>query len=230
VFTANAIYNLPFHGNRAVSGWQVSPIISRFIGLPINVQNMLFFYQSNIGGSVEGERPSKVPGCNPMTGKVHSMWFNPACFVEMPYGTVGDAGRDSVPNPNFFNWDFSVMKNTKITERVSAQFRAEFYDILNHPNFSLGQQQYLLSTTETLNAASNPNYSQINNPAAYVLPSASNPAGGAICNPAGAPAGGGIATVPANGVCYEGTTAAGGTYPPTLGGNREIQFALKITF
>jgi hypothetical protein len=230
VFTANAIYSLPFHGNRAVSGWQVSPIVTRFVGLPINVQNMLFFYQSNIGGSVEGERPAAVPGCNPMVRKVHSEWFNPGCFVEMPFGTIGDAGRDSISNPNFFNWDFSVMKQTKITERVSAQFRAEFFDILNHPNFNLGQQQYLLSTTSTLTPIGNPNYSQLNDPGAYELPTASNPAGGAICNPAGAPAGGGIAPVPGNGVCYVGTTAAGATYPGASGGNREIQFALKLTF
>ncbi len=225
VFTANAIYSLPFKGNRLVSGWQASPIISRFVGLPINVQNMLFFYQSNIGGSVEGERPSRVSGCNAMTRKVHSMWFNPQCFVEMPYGTIGSSGRDSINNPNFFNWDFSVMKTTKITERVSAQFRAEFFDILNHPNFSLGQQQYLLSTTSTLTPVSNPNYSQINNPAAYELPTATS-AGGAICNPnqtIGGP-------VPGNGLCYVGTTAAGATYPGNSGGNREIQFALKLTF
>ncbi len=184
VFTANAIYSLPFHGNRAVSGWQVSPIISRFTGLPINIQNMLFSYQSNIGGSVEGERADAVPGCNATVRHVHTMWFNPDCFVEMPYGTIGNAGRDAVPNPNYFNWDFSVMKNTKITERVSAQFRAEFFDILNHPNFNLGQQAYLLSTTDTVTPVSNPNYSQISNPAAYALPTATS-AGGAICNPSG---------------------------------------------
>jgi hypothetical protein len=225
VFSANAIYSLPFHGNRAVNGWQVSPIFSRFVGLPMNIQNMLFFYQSNIGGSVEGERPSKVPGCNPLVKKVHSEWFNQECFVEMPFGTIGTAGRDSVPNPDFFNWDFSVMKNTKITERVSAQLRAEFFDILNHPNFNLGQQQYLLSTTATLNAVSNPNYSQLANPAAYELPTASS-AGGAICNPSGVV----NAPVPANGLCYVGSTAAGGTYPGAYGGNREIQFALKLIF
>ncbi len=143
----------------------------------------------------------------------------------MPYGTIGDAGRDSVNNPDFFNWDFSVMKNTKITERVSAQFRAEFFDILNHPNFNLGEQQYLMSTTATLTAVSNPNYSQISDPTAYALPTPTTP-GGAICNPTGTIGG----PVPAAGVCFEGTTAAGATYPGATGGNREIQFALKLIF
>jgi hypothetical protein len=227
VFTANAIYSLPFHANRAVSGWQISPIISRFSGLPINIQNMLFVYQSNIGGSVEGERPSRVSGCNPLVKKLHSEWWNPECFVEMPFGTIGNAGRDSVENPNYFNMDFSVMKNTKLTERMSVQLRAEFFDILNHPNFSVGQQAYLMSTTSTINstsAGSGAFYSQIGTPAAYEPPNpATGFAGGDICNP------------PVDGVqnpsaavvgpCYVSTTAAGSTMS-----YREIQFAVKLTF
>jgi hypothetical protein len=219
VITANAVYSLPFHGNRAVSGWQISPIISRFTGLPINVQNMLFVYQSNIGGSVEGERPSRVSGCNPMVKHLHTMWWNPACFVEMPYGTIGNSGRDSINNPNYMNMDFSLMKTTKLTERINAQFRAEFFSVLNHPNFNLGQQAYLMSTTTTL-TGTNAHYDQISDPAAYEPP---NPAtgfgGGAICNPSGNP---GAAVA---GPCYVGSTAAGGA-----SGNREIQFAVKLTF
>ncbi len=219
VFTANAIYSLPFHGNRLVSGWELSPIVTRYLGLPMNVQNMLFSYQSNIGGSVQGERPSAVPGCNPMTKKVHSQWWNPACFVEMPYGTIGSANRDSITNPGFFNADFSVMKNTKVTERINAEFRAEFFGVLNHPNFSLGQQAYLLSTTSTI-TANNPEYSQLSDPAAYEPPDqATGSAGGAICNPSGNP---NAAVV---GPCYVSTTAAQGALS-----NRQIQFALKLTF
>jgi hypothetical protein len=223
VFNANAIYRLPFKGNRLVEGWQISPIVSRFTGLPINVQNMLFSYQSNIGGAVEGERPEAVPGCNAMVKK-RSEWWNPACFVEMPYGTIGDAGRDSLNNPNFFNLDFSVFKDTKLTEKVTMQLRAEFFDILNHPNFNVGQQAYLMSTVSTL-TPTNANYSQINNPAAYMAP---NPAtgnpGGAICNPSQNP---NAAVV---GPCYVSSTALSGTMPGSMGGQRQIQFAVKFTF
>jgi hypothetical protein len=227
VFTANAIYSLPFHANRAVSGWQISPIFTRFTGLPMNVQNMLFSYQSNIGGSVEGERPSAVPGCNPMVRKLHTEWWNPECFVEMPFGTIGSAGRDSINNPDYFNMDFSLMKTTKITERMSVQLRAEFFDILNHPNFGVGQQGYLMSTVGTINsttAGAGAYYSQLSNPAAYEPPNpATGFAGGDICNP------------PVDGVqnpsaavvgpCYVPTTAAGST-----GSYREIQFAVKLNF
>ena len=219
VFTANAIYELPFHGNRVVSGWQISPIISRSTGLPINVQNMIIAYQSNFGGSVEGERPQRVPGCNPLVRKVHSEWWNPACFVEMPYGTIGDSGRDSIPNPSSFNMDFSLVKNTKLTERTYVQIRAEFFDILNHPNFVIGSQAYLMSTFTTLNA-NNANYNLINDPAAYEPPNpATGSAGGAICNPSGSPTGVEV------GPCYVSSTASGLAI-----GNREVQFAVKLTF
>jgi Carboxypeptidase regulatory-like domain len=53
------------------------------------------------------------------------------------FGTCrpGDLGRDAITGPNFLNTDFSVTKNTKITERFNLQFRSEMFDVFNHPNF-----------------------------------------------------------------------------------------------
>ena len=51
--------------------------------------------------------------------------------------TFGNAGRNIVTGPGFHNFDFSVLKNTHIGEHVNAQFRAEFFNITNHPNFAL---------------------------------------------------------------------------------------------
>ena len=233
VFTANGIYRLPFKGNRAVDGWQISPIVNRFTGLPFNVQTMFGGqYQSQTGGATEGERPQRVPGCNPMTKK-RSQWWNPECYVFAPFGTLGNAGRDSLNNPNYFNLDFSLMKDTKLTEKVTMQFRAEFFDILNHPNFNVGNQVYLMSTANTVTpsvedpvthvVSPNPNYSQISNPAAYRNPTATSP-GGVICNPSqqiGAPV---------TGPCYLPGTALSATMPGSMGGQRQIQFALKFIF
>ena len=63
-----------------------------------------------------------------------------------PYGTLGNSGRNSLNNPNVFNWDFSIVKDTKLNEKISMQFRAEFFDVLNHPNFFYGSQTYLMGT------------------------------------------------------------------------------------
>jgi hypothetical protein len=221
VFTANALYRLPFKGNRAVEGWQISTIVNRSTGLPFNVQNQFGGqYQSQTGGATEGERPNLVPGCNPMTKK-RNQWYNPECFVYAPYGTLGNSGRNAYNNPNFFNMDFSIVKNTKLSEKVKMQFRTEFFNVLNHPNFYFGSQNYLMSTAGTV-APSNPNYSQLSNPAAYRNPNpGTNDPGGAICNPSGNP------LAPATGPCYNNSTGLTATMP---GSQRQIQFAMKFIF
>lgn len=52
------------------------------------------------------------------------------------YGTIGTMGRNIFRDSGFRNWDFSVLKDWKFTERLDAQFRAEFFNVLNHPNFA----------------------------------------------------------------------------------------------
>jgi hypothetical protein len=47
----------------------------------------------------------------------------------------GSLGRDAITGPGFINTDFSVTKDTRITERLNLQFRSEMFDIFNHPNF-----------------------------------------------------------------------------------------------
>jgi hypothetical protein len=49
---------------------------------------------------------------------------------------VGNSGRNRFYGPGFTTVDFSIFKNTRITERIKAQFRAEFFNIMNHPNFA----------------------------------------------------------------------------------------------
>jgi hypothetical protein len=95
--------------------------------------------------------------------------------VYAPYGTLGNSGRNSLNNPNVFNWDFSIVKDTKLNEKISMQFRAEFFDVLNHPNFFYGSQTYLMGTPGTV-TPSDPRYQYLSDPAAYRNP------GGAICN------------------------------------------------
>jgi hypothetical protein len=207
VFTANTLYRLPFKGNRAVEGWQLGSIITRYTGLPFNLQNQFGGqYQSATGGATEGERPNIVPGCNAMTEQ-RDQWYNPECFVYAPYGTLGNSGRNSLKNPNFFNLDFSIVKDTKLTEEVNMQFRAEFFDVLNHPNFFYGSQAYLMGTAGIVTPTDS-RYQYLSDPAAY-----SNP-DGAICN-------GGV------GPCYTTSTGLAATMP---GNQRQIQFALKFVF
>jgi len=137
----NGIYNLPFRGNKLVSGWQVGEILSAATGYPINVTNGLLPQVANTGG-ITSDRPNFVAGCHPydVQGKLSGpfvQWFDPSCYAVQPFATLGNVGRNSLIGPGLLDLDFSIIKDTKVTETLSAQFRAEFFNIINHTN--LGQ-------------------------------------------------------------------------------------------
>jgi hypothetical protein len=88
------------------------------------------------GTGLGNDRPNLVG--DPNTGH-HTVqqWFNTAAFIDNLPLTFGTAGRNITTGPGYRNFDFSVLKNTKIGERMNAQFRAEFFNIFNHPSFAL---------------------------------------------------------------------------------------------
>jgi hypothetical protein len=63
-------------------------------------------------------------------------WLNPAAFSMPAPGTFGNLGRNTVYGPGFANVDFSLLKTTKFSESRNLEFRAEFFNIPNHPNFA----------------------------------------------------------------------------------------------
>ena len=78
-------------------------------------------------------RPNRAPGFQgPLYSKTVKQWFNPAAFAAPYPGTFGDLGRDTLTGPGLSELDFSVAKSTAIREGLRAQFRAEFFNVLNH--------------------------------------------------------------------------------------------------
>ena len=73
--------------------------------------------------------------------KVHTLqnWFNPCAFAKAPVGELGTAARAPVYGPRFVNTDFSVIKDFPLSfrEPMNIQFRAEFFNFLNHPQYFL---------------------------------------------------------------------------------------------
>ena len=141
-FVGNVIYQLPFHGNRLVEGWQVSGIFTWQTGTPFSISDG--FDQAGLDNNVASTRPNVTAGCDPYVNKREPffgsaidepLWINTACFSLEPAGTLGDARRDSLFGPRFMNLDFALLKNTKITERLQVQFRAEFFNIANRTDF-----------------------------------------------------------------------------------------------
>jgi hypothetical protein len=150
IFGANFAYYLPWYEKQLgitghiLGGWEVSGIISAYTGLPYSVYQ---FFEDPAGqGVIDGNsnasgRPDQIANPNKAsaaTGPIHTFaqWFNTKAFALVPSNQArpGDAAAGDVRGPGLQRWDLSLFKNTKITERVTTQFRAETFNVFNHTN------------------------------------------------------------------------------------------------
>jgi hypothetical protein len=129
--------NMSGVGNAVLGGWQISGITTAESGSPLNVG--VGFDNANINPSSETQRANPVPGVPLLPAGFHQgpeHWYNPAAFTVPPPFTFGVLGRNTLRGPKYLNFDFALMKNFKITESKSFQFRSEFFNIFNNVNFS----------------------------------------------------------------------------------------------
>ena len=137
----SGIYTVPnvakgFAG-QLINGWQATGLYTYLSGAPLSplsVANRVF----TGSGSPTG-RPNEVAGCNLYPAQqTISQWFNTNCFSIQQAGTYGNAGRYTIIGPNLWGMDGSINKNwsvPKISEQFRIQFRAEAFNLLNHPTF-----------------------------------------------------------------------------------------------
>lgn len=113
-------------------GWEVGSILTLQTGQPFSVLTG----QGLSGTGLGNDRPDLVgdPNAGPHTVQ---QWFNTNAFVLNQPLTFGSSGRNIVTGPGYRDLDFSLLKNMKFGDRVNAQFRAEFFNITNHPAFAL---------------------------------------------------------------------------------------------
>jgi outer membrane receptor protein involved in Fe transport len=152
--TANAVYLLPFKGNRFKEGWQLTGIQSWHTGVPFSLGEG---DQAVLGNNFDTERPNYVSGCNVYANQNVHQWYNPACFTASQYGTEGNLGRNNLIGPGLVETDLGVMKETRITERVSLQFRAELFNLFNHPNFNFPVTSVFSAGSAITNYQATPN-------------------------------------------------------------------------
>jgi hypothetical protein len=142
----NGSYELPFgphrrflnHSSRPVNlltgDWTVSAIANLQTGFPFTPQ--LGYNPTGNGDTRNPVRPNWNPNFN---GKLYPRtpgeWFNPEAFLPPANGTYGNVSRDPLTGPGSAGLDVSATKNAHFTERVGLQFRAEFFNVLNHTNF-----------------------------------------------------------------------------------------------
>jgi len=126
--------------NGLVSGWSVNSIVTLQGGFPFTPQ--LSYNPSGNGDTRNPVRPFLNPNfTGPIVLGKPGQWFNPAAFeaptnVAANLGFYGNVGRNILIGPGLATWDFSTFKDTRIRERLSLQFRAEIFNLLNRANFN----------------------------------------------------------------------------------------------
>lgn len=149
-FTGGFVYQLPVGPGRALGsnwtgaaarllgGWQLNGIVSLQSGQPYTVALPGELDNSNTGrssyGFGAGDRPNVSSNPN-LSSPDPQQWFDPGAFSMPEYGSFGNAGRNIIGGPGLANVDFSVLKDIRVAETATLQFRAELFNMLNTPNF-----------------------------------------------------------------------------------------------
>ena len=115
-----------------LGGWQLAGIARFWSGTPLNVGSG----QVNAGtlGGSSGARADYRGG--EIYTKTVDEWFNPLVFARPAEGTLGNLGKNALRGPGINQWDVSLYKTTRITERVSTQLRVETFNTFNHTQFA----------------------------------------------------------------------------------------------
>jgi Carboxypeptidase regulatory-like domain len=139
----NGTWELPFSdgllanplAKEVVGGWSLSGIATLQSRFPLSPQ--LGYNPTGNGDTRNPVRPNLAPGFHgQLYPKTVQQWFNPAAFTAPYPGTFGNVARDTLTGPGLTELDLALVKNTTIHERLRAQFRAEFFNVLNHANFT----------------------------------------------------------------------------------------------
>ena len=177
-FVFSYVYDLPFgrgrafakdaHGvmNQILGDWQMSGVLSAATGNYYTATDVISVSNSDCGGTVGFycSRPARIgnPNAKPC---VPGTLFNTCAFSDnsitpgiIPLGTFGNSGRNIIEGPGYKTWDTSLVKQFPINEQKHLEFRAEFFNILNHVNYLFGQFGAISAepTPLELNTASTP--------------------------------------------------------------------------
>ncbi|MGA8867250.1 MAG: TonB-dependent receptor [Candidatus Sulfotelmatobacter sp.] len=141
--TGSAVYSLPeLNGSSSLvrgvlGGWQTSGILQTRSGLPTNITLISGFFGNPVRPDFVSGQPLLVPGASwPNSSyNINAFQVEPT-YDGTPGATIGTVGRNSLRGPAYFQFDLSGMKNFTITETVKLQFRADIFNLFNHPNFT----------------------------------------------------------------------------------------------
>jgi hypothetical protein len=162
-----------YHGavNQITRDWQIAPLISLYTGQPLTVTT-----GSDVSLSGENaDRPNVVSGQSLEVGAGLNNWFNTAAFAGgcttaayasnpscVPLGQFGDAARDILHGPGTIQWDMSLTRRFRFSERYKLELRSDFFNIMNHANWGNPATGLTSSTYGQITGFGSPRLIQIN--------------------------------------------------------------------
>ena len=142
--SVNSVYELPFGRGKhflssggaaakVLGGWQLSGIASAMSGRPINI-NISRSASDMLDGNKDDQRPDLLPGMSLYAAnKSINNWFNLAAFATPAKDTWGNLGRNIGRGPGYYEFDTALQREVPLTEQFKLEFRAEAFNLLNHP-------------------------------------------------------------------------------------------------
>jgi hypothetical protein len=154
---------LPMLPRRLTQGWSIGGIMRFATGFPVSISQS---GDRSLVGSSGTDVPNYVgplvtydPRNTSASGQ--HLYFSKAGFVSGPLGDFGNANRRFFHGPGFNNWDVSLHKDTRITERMDLQFRAEFFNVMNHAQFNGPNGNFNSSLFGAVTSARDPRIGQM---------------------------------------------------------------------
>jgi hypothetical protein len=214
-FVANAIYDLPFgqgrkfgsnmnkYADAILGGWSLNVLNQDRSGFPFSV--LAGFGITGVGDNLTFPDRTNLSTTNPEIGNINQ-WFNAKAYYLQTPGLLGNAPRNSVYGPGFNELDFGISKAWKLSERYGLQFRADMFNLLNHPNFNLPANQLYTPGAQFINSNGQPYLPTQAQLAALPCTLTAQESLSTSCNP------------------------QAGVITSTVGSPRQIQLALRLNF
>ena len=152
--------NLSGVAAKILGGWELNTIWTWRGGFPFSISSGEDNSLTGVGKDRADFIGTSIPAVQLGSGRPHGemiqKWFDTSKFVPNAVGTFGNSGKSILRAPKFFGTDLGLIKNTKVTEKTSVQFRAEFFNALNNVNFGFPDSTVTSGTFGQITSAASP--------------------------------------------------------------------------
>ena len=170
-FVVSYSYDLPFHrlapstgiAHALLTGWTLSGVSRFATGQPVRMMQSGDLSLCGCGDTnIDVDKPNYLGGLHILNPRNSGgLYFSPAAFASESWGQPGNSKRYFFSGPGIDNWDVALHRRIRFGERVSAEFRAEFFNVFNHAQFQGVQGNFSVSNFGQVTSTLPPRIGQI---------------------------------------------------------------------